>query len=99
IYRYSLVDASNRGYMPIDSWPADGPEVRSLWGRARDDVWAAGDDVGRWDGTKWSRVADAPAGARAPQNGGGTLVTGDAGAVWLIARGPHFFRFGTAVTP
>jgi hypothetical protein len=69
--------------------------VASLWGRAADDVWAAGDDIAHWDGTKWSRNADASDSTRAPINGGVTVVTGDAASVWLVTAGPRFFRFGT----
>ena len=94
IFHGAAIGGSAGGFVPIDDgWP-EGGEVHALWGRGADDVWAAGDDVAHWDGATWSRSADAPAGARAPQNGGATLVTGDAGSTWLVARGPHFFRFG-----
>jgi hypothetical protein len=61
-------------------------QLDSLWGRAADDVWAAGDGVAHWDGRSWSLDGDAPAGEY--------LVTGDAGSVWLIGSGPRFFRLG-----
>jgi len=94
--RLTIFRGAARGFVPIDGW-LDGGAARSLWGRASDDIWAAGDDVAHWDGAKWSRSGDAPAGARALLNGGATLVTGDAGSTWLVARGPHFFRFGRPV--
>jgi hypothetical protein len=74
------------------------PELRiaSLWGRADDDVWAAGGygDRGQqagsalfhYDGDRWTAVADAPAAGRY------VLVTGDAQSTWLVTEGPRFFR-------
>jgi len=61
-------------------------QLSSLWGRAADDVWAAGNGVAHWDGRSWSLDGDAPAGTY--------LVTGDAGSVWLIGDGPRFLRLG-----
>jgi len=91
---------SSRGqsvFMSIDGWPADGSEIHSLWGRAADDIWGAGDDVAHWDGKSWRR-ADVPDGARPPvhQGSGKTIVTGDSGSVWLVSGGPRFFRLGAA---
>jgi hypothetical protein len=93
LYHGALLE-SDRGYVAIDGW-SEQAGVASLWGRAADDVWAAGDDIAHWDGTKWSRNADASDSTRAPINGGVTVVTGDAASVWLVTAGPRFFRFGT----
>jgi hypothetical protein len=94
IYHGAVADSS-RGFVPIAAWP-EVAAARSLWGRAADDIWAAGEDVAHWDGAKWSRSNDVPDAARAPLNGGATIVTGDAGSIWLVARGPRFFRLGVA---
>jgi len=77
--------------VPIGDWP-EHSVVHSLWGRARNDVWAAGDDVAHFDGRSWSRVAGVPAAVVSTGNSGQTLVTGDEGSVWLVANGPRFFR-------
>ena len=42
----------------VDGFAKEGA-LGSLWGRAPDDVWGAGTDVARWDGTSWRKV-DAP---------------------------------------
>ena len=67
--------------------------VSSLWGRADDDVWAAGgyENSGapalfHYDGHRWAEVHDAPRAGRY------RLVTGDAQATWLVTEGPRFFR-------
>jgi hypothetical protein len=67
--------------------------IRSLWGRADDDVWAAGaydasatPVLFHYDGHLWSEVHDAPPCSRY------ALVTGDAASTWLVTEGPRFFR-------
>ena len=65
--------------------------MTSLFGRGPADVWAAGDDVAHFDGQSWSLVVDAPAGSRGADEHN-TLVSGDAGSVWLATPGPRFFR-------
>jgi hypothetical protein len=68
------------------------PLYSSLWGRGANDVWAAGEDVAHFDGQGWSTVPDAPTAARNESDINNTFVTGDAGSVWLVTAGPHFFR-------
>jgi hypothetical protein len=69
------------------------PIMTSLFGRGASDVWAAGEDVAHFDGQGWSLVSDAPAPARNAVNMlSNTFVTGDAGSIWLVTPGPHFFR-------
>jgi hypothetical protein len=55
-------------------------------------MWASGTDLAHFDGQSWSLVADAPAAARGGITLNDTLVTGDAGAVWIATPGPRFFR-------
>jgi hypothetical protein len=64
----------------------------ALWGRGGAEMWASGNDLAHFDGQSWSLVTDAPAPARNGQVFNNTLVTGDAGAVWLATPGPRFFR-------
>ena len=68
------------------------PTLTSLFGRGANDVWATGEDVAHFDGQGWSLVPDAPASARSASDFTNTLVTGDAGSVWLVTAGPRFFR-------
>jgi hypothetical protein len=70
--------------------------LTSLFGHGANDLWAAGEDVAHFDGQSWALVPDAPAATRNSDDFGNTLVTGDAGSVWLVTPGPHFFR---RVTP
>ena len=75
-------------------------EVTSFWGRAANDVWAAGEDVAHFDGSAWSRVTDAPDAVRDLANAhNNSVVTGDANATWLVGVGPHFFRKAAGATP
>jgi hypothetical protein len=67
-------------------------EMVVLWGRGGAEMWASGNDLAHFDGQSWSLVTDAPAPARNGQVFNNTLVTGDAGAVWLATPGPRFFR-------
>jgi hypothetical protein len=70
--------------------------ITSLFGRGAGDVWGAGDDVAHFDGTGWSLAQDAPAAAHPPNSDiRNTVVTGDAGSIWLATPGPHFFRKAT----
>jgi hypothetical protein len=71
------------------------PTLSSLFGRGANDVWAAGEDVAHFDGEGWSLVSDAPAAARDESDATHSLVTGDAGSVWLVTPGPRFFRKAT----
>ena len=78
---------------------ADAPykELYSVWGRADDDVWAAG-RINSWpetrplllhyDGAQWTEVRNAPSAGN-----GNVLVTGDARSLWLVSDNPRFFRF------
>jgi hypothetical protein len=66
--------------------------LTSLWGRAADDLWAAGEDVAHYDGQGWTLDADAPAAARSSTDFENTIVTGDGETVWLATAGPRFFR-------
>jgi hypothetical protein len=70
--------------------------MTSLFGRGAGDIWAAGDDVAHFDGQGWSLAQDAPAAAH-PANSDlrNTVVTGDAGSIWLATPGPRFFRKAT----
>jgi len=77
-----------------------GTEVTSLWGRAAGDIWAAGEDIAHFDGSSWSRVADAPAATRDTTHvHANSVVTGDASSTWLIGVGPQFFRKAAAASP
>ncbi len=99
-----VVQTSLCHYAP-DSWVAaftetfaDAPykEVYSVWGRADDDVWAAG-RIASWpetrplllhyEGSQWTEVRDAPSAGSS-----NVLVTGDARTVWLVSDDPRFFR-------
>jgi hypothetical protein len=83
----------------LDGTIADAPykEVYSVWGRADDDVWAAG-RIESWpetrplllhyDGAQWTEVRDAPSAGN-----GNVLVTGDARSLWLVTDDSRFFRF------
>ena len=65
----------------------------SLWGRADNDLWAAGSDVAHFDGTNWTLQTDVPAAAHAmPSDWTNTFVGGDPAATWLVTPGPRFFR-------
>jgi hypothetical protein len=66
--------------------------MTNLFGRGAGDIWAAGDDVAHFDGQGWSLVADAPAPTHGSNDFRNTVVTGDAGSIWLVTAGPHFFR-------
>jgi hypothetical protein len=68
------------------------PPMSSLFGHGPDDIWAAGADVAHLSGGVWSLVTDAPAAARQLDQPSNTLVSGDAGSVWLVTPGPRFFR-------
>jgi hypothetical protein len=74
------------GKVDVLSWQAEA--LASVWGRAPNDVWAAGADVVHWDGSAFALVDDAPDAVRHMN----ALVTGDAGSVWLVGPGPRFFR-------
>jgi hypothetical protein len=67
----------------IDGWP-EGSEAGWLWPRAPDDVWASGITLAHWDGQTWRTVTDLPM--------AGVQVGGDADTMWLVTRGPRFFR-------
>ena len=83
----------------IAGW-TEGTDATSLWGRGPNDVWSAGEDIARFDGTRWSRVADAPDAARDLQSvHADSVVTGDAAATWLIGSGPRFFRKAAGAAP
>jgi hypothetical protein len=66
--------------------------MTSLWGRAGDDLWAAGTDVAHFDGTNWTLQTDVPSAAQAATSTRNTVVGGDPAATWLITPGPRFFR-------
>ena len=67
--------------------------MSSLWGRAGNDIWAAGTDVARFDGTNWTLQTDVPAATHSTtQDWTNTFVGGDPAATWLVTPGPHFFR-------
>ena len=75
-------------------------EATSLWGRAPNDVWAAGEDIAHFDGSAWSRVADAPDAVRDLHGlHVDSVVTGDANVTWLVGVGPHFFRKAAGAAP
>ena len=85
----------------IANWQM-GAGVISLWGRAPNDIWAAGKDIAHFDGTSWSQVADAPASVR--DNTDATVfddavVVGDATATWLTNAGPVFVRKAAGANP
>jgi hypothetical protein len=71
---------------------AGAPDLYAAWGRGANDVWAAGSDVAHYDGQQWSLVTDAPAATRNRNIFMNTIVTGDAGSVWLTAAGGLFYR-------
>jgi len=71
---------------------AEPPRLTALWGLPGTDLWAAGNNVARYDGTTWSLVTDAPAPALNFQDDRNTFVTGDPRAVWLATPGARFFR-------
>jgi len=71
--------------------------VASIWGRADDDVWAAGSysswpdnlpALFHYDGCQWTELEHAPTTGKAY-----VLVTGDAYATWAVTDQPRFFRF------
>jgi hypothetical protein len=67
--------------------------MASLWGRADNDIWAAGTDVARFDGTSWTLQTDVPAATHSMTGDWtNTLVGGDPAATWLVTPGPRFFR-------
>ena len=85
----------------IANWEMGG-DVISLWGRAPNDIWAAGKDIAHFDGTSWSQVADAPASVR--DNTDATVfdeavVVGDATTTWLTNAGPVFVRKAASASP
>jgi hypothetical protein len=85
----------------IANWET-GSDIISLWGRAPNDIWAAGKDIAHFDGTSWSQVADAPASVR--DNTAATIfdnavVVGDATTTWLTNAGPVFVRKAASATP
>jgi hypothetical protein len=83
----------------IDGW-SQGSSATSLWGRGPNDIWAAGEDVAHFDGTSWSRAADAPDAARDRSVFRlQSVVTGDANATWLTGVGPRFFRKAAGAAP
>ena len=84
----------------IANWEI-GPDVGSFWGRAPDDIWAAGQDIAHFDGKGWSRVADVPDTVRQPQNifDPGAVVVGDGQATWLTNAGPVFARKAAGAAP
>ncbi len=83
----------------VDGWE-DGISATSLWGRGPNDVWMAGEDVAHFDGTSWSRAADAPDAARDRSIFHlQSVVTGDANATWLTGVGPRFFRKAAGAAP
>ena len=85
----------------IANWET-GLDVISLWGRAPNDVWAAGQDIAHFDGTSWSQVADAPASVRDNTDAtvfDNAVVVGDATATWLTNAGPVFVRKAAGASP
>jgi len=92
-YDFTLAHDDGTTFTPtrIDGWRANS-RLHTLWGRRPDDIWAAGDDVVRFDGASWTIVSDAPVAVRPNDGYGQTLVTGDATSVWLVGKGPRFFR-------
>ncbi len=77
----------------IQGTPAGTPDLRTIWGRAANDLWSAGSDVAHFDGTNWSWETDVPSAARsATGDGTNSFVGGDPNAVWLVTPGPRFFR-------
>ncbi|HVY36841.1 MAG TPA: hypothetical protein VHM31_02870, partial [Polyangia bacterium] len=91
-------DGTNAPAVSIAGVPAteSQPAMTSLFGRGANDVWAAGEDVARFDGESWSLATDAPPSAHSTDMFTNTFVTGDAGSVWLVTPGPRFFRKVTA---
>jgi hypothetical protein len=84
---------------PVNGW-SQGIAATSLWGRGLNDVWMAGEDVAHFDGTSWSRAADAPDAARDQSVFHlQSVVTGDANATWLTGVGPRFFRKAAGAAP
>lgn len=67
-----------------DHTPAEAPRLLTVRGRAQDDVWAVGGDVGpivrRWDGTSWSAPEVDPYCVSRPLNG---VWTGPDAPVWF----------------
>ena len=83
----------------IAGW-GTGLEVISLWGRAPDDIWAAGKDIAHFDGADWSQVADTPDAVRDVTSVfDDAVVVGDASATWLTNAGPVFFRKAAGASP
>ena len=77
----------------IQGTAAGTPDLRTIWGRAANDLWSAGSDVAHFDGANWSWETDVPSAARSPTGDGtNTYVGGDPNAVWLVTPGPRFFR-------
>ncbi len=85
----------------IANWEA-GADLISLWGRAPNDIWAAGKDIAHFDGTSWSQVADAPASVRDNTDAtvfDNAVVVGDATTTWLTNAGPVFVRKAASASP
>jgi hypothetical protein len=92
-------DADTVTVPPVAGW-SPSLEVKSLWGRAPNDVWAAGEDIAHFDGSAWSRVTGAPDAVRDLRGvHADSVVTGDANATWLVGVGPHFFRKAAGAAP
>jgi hypothetical protein len=67
--------------------------LASLWGRADNDLWAAGTDVAHFDGANWTLQTDVPAATHSSTGDWtNTYVGGDPAATWLVTPGPRFFR-------
>ncbi len=85
----------------IANWQT-GANLISLWGRAPNDIWAAGKDIAHFDGTSWSQVADAPASVRDNTDAtvfDNAVVVGDATTTWLTNAGPVFVRKAASARP
>ena len=85
----------------IANWEM-GAGVISLWGRAPNDIWAAGTDIAHFDGTSWSQVADAPASVRDNTDAtvfDNAVVVGDATTTWVTNAGPVFVRKAAGTSP
>jgi len=78
----------------LGSDPNSRPAMTSLFGRTATDLWAAGNNVARFDGQNWSLVAGVPPAAVAANinDEHNTYVAGDAASVWLATPAPRFFR-------
>jgi hypothetical protein len=82
---------------PFDTAAYDGPQLRGIWGAAKDDVWVAPYQgaVEHWDGSAWSAMPTTPAGVSLLGVGG--TASND---VWTVGLGGVVFHYdGGAWSP